>query len=84
MAACYEEKSVHRAAQIADGSLDSCLTSTESPGGISIVGSSQAAVKKRPWSMFVEGESLAWESDMLEEKEILLRYLLLSFCDRFK
>lgn len=63
VAAYWDEKSLHRATQIADCSLDSFLTSTEIPGGISMVGSSHTALKKRPRPIFGEGELLAWGSD---------------------
>lgn len=64
VAACLDEKSLHRATQIANYSVDSCLTSTEILAGISMVGSSQTALKKRPRPIFGEGESLAWGNDL--------------------
>ncbi|RWR74370.1 protein PHR1-LIKE 3-like protein isoform X2 [Cinnamomum micranthum f. kanehirae] len=64
VAACLDEKSLHRATQTADYSVDSCLTSTEILAGISMVGSSQTALKKRSRPIFGEGESLAWGSDL--------------------
>ncbi|XP_077212050.1 protein PHR1-LIKE 3-like [Tasmannia lanceolata] len=68
LAVCLEEKSLTRLPpQITDCSVDSCLTSTGSPGRVSVVGS-EAALKKRARPMFSNGELLHWESDMRQGK----------------
>ncbi|XP_058102599.1 protein PHR1-LIKE 3-like [Magnolia sinica] len=59
VAACMDEKPMNRLpSQIADCSVDSCLTSTESPGRASMVAGSQVALKKRSRPMFGDGGSM--------------------------
>lgn len=68
-AACMEEKSLNRTMPpIAECSVDSCLTSTESSGRASILGSQAAAAfKKRSRPVLGNDESHAWDGDVPED-----------------
>ncbi|XP_010908091.2 protein PHR1-LIKE 2 isoform X3 [Elaeis guineensis] len=67
-AACMEEKSLNRAiAQIAECSVDSCLTSTESPGRAPVLGSQEAALRKGLCPLLGTDEAHAWDGDVHED-----------------